>query len=44
MATTWDPATPGILALPSGRYVRGRGVRRPLPPGPRPGLGVYLTG
>ncbi|QDC15507.2 protein-tyrosine phosphatase family protein [Rhodococcus ruber] len=44
MATTWDPATPGILALPSGRYVRGRGVRRALPPGPRPGLGVYLTG
>ncbi|ETT25312.1 tyrosine specific protein phosphatase [Rhodococcus rhodochrous ATCC 21198] len=42
--TTWDPRAPGILALPSGRYVRGRGVRRPLPAGPLPALGVYLAG
>jgi protein-tyrosine phosphatase len=41
---TWDPAEPGILALPSGRLVRGRGLRRPLPPGPVPEFGVYLLG
>lgn len=41
---TWDPATPGVLALPSGRLVRGRGLRRPLPPGPVPEFGLYLLG
>ncbi|GAA3940238.1 protein-tyrosine phosphatase family protein [Actinoplanes auranticolor] len=41
---SWDPAAPGILALPSGRLVRGRGLRRPLPPGPPPEFGVYLLG
>ena len=41
---TWDPTGPGILALPSGRLVRGRGLRRPLPPGPVPEFGVYLLG
>ena len=41
---TWDPSAPGVLALPSGRLVRGRGLRRPLPPGPAPELGVYLLG
>ncbi len=33
---------PGVLQLPSGRLVRGRGISRPLPAGPRPTLGVYL--
>jgi protein-tyrosine phosphatase len=28
--------------LPSGRLVRGRGVRRPLPDGPLPEFGLYL--
>ncbi|RSM68809.1 protein phosphatase [Actinoplanes sp. ATCC 53533] len=41
---TWDPSAPGVLALPSGRLVRGRGLRRPQPPGPAPELGVYLLG
>ncbi len=40
----WDDGAPGVLVLPSGRRVRGRGLRRPLPPGPLPSLGVYLRG
>ncbi|MFF2851543.1 protein-tyrosine phosphatase family protein [Streptomyces sp. NPDC058001] len=44
---TWgrdgDPVA-GILRLPSGRLVRGRGLRHPLPPGPTPAYGVYLLG
>jgi protein-tyrosine phosphatase len=41
---TWDPAAPGVLRLPSGRLIRGRGLRRPLPPGPAPTFAVYLLG
>ncbi len=44
MTGTWDPAAPGVLRLPSGRLVRGRGLRRPLPAGPKPGFGLYLLG
>lgn len=44
MSGTWDPAAPGILRLPSGRLLRGRGLRRPLPDGPTPHFGVYLLG
>lgn len=33
----------GVLALPSGRLVRGRALRRPLPVGPLPDFGLYLT-
>jgi hypothetical protein len=40
----WDPSAPGILPLPSGRLVRGRGLSRPLPGGPHPAFGVYLLG
>ncbi|MBA0050986.1 protein phosphatase [Streptomyces sp. AJS327] len=40
----WDPGAPGILRLPSGRLVRGRGLRRPLPEGPEPGFALYLLG
>jgi hypothetical protein len=40
----WDPSAPGILRLPSGRLVRGRGLSRPLPDGPNPAFGVYLLG
>jgi protein-tyrosine phosphatase len=42
--TGWDTDAPGVLTLPSGRRVRGRGLREPLPPGPAPELGVYLLG
>jgi hypothetical protein len=44
MGTGWEPGEPGVLTLPSGRRVRGRGLSAPLPPGPVPDLGVYLLG
>ncbi|CAM5264968.1 Protein phosphatase OS=Streptomyces alboniger OX=132473 GN=CP975_21870 PE=4 SV=1 [Streptomyces alboniger] len=43
-AEPWPSAAPGVLRLPSGRLVRGRGLRRPLPEGAVPGFGVYLLG
>ena len=43
-ATGWEPDAPGVLRLPSGRLVRGRGLSRPLPEGPLPDLGLYLLG
>jgi protein-tyrosine phosphatase len=42
--TAWDPGGPGVLRLPSGRLVRGRGLRHPLPSGPAPDFGVVLLG
>jgi protein-tyrosine phosphatase len=43
MARTWDTTTTtGVLHLPSGRLVRGRGLRRPLPGGALPEFGLYL--
>lgn len=33
-----------MLRLPSGRLVRGRGLRHPLPAGPRPDFALYLRG
>ena len=44
MADSWDPTSAGMLRLPSGRLVRGRGLRQPLPPGPTPTFAVYLLG
>jgi protein-tyrosine phosphatase len=44
MQRTWDPAATGVLRLPSGRLVRGRGLARPLPDGPTPAFAVYLLG
>jgi len=41
---SWDPAGPGVLCLPSGRLVRGRSLRLPLPAGAVPDVGVYLLG
>ncbi|MFD3656440.1 protein phosphatase [Streptomyces sp. NPDC058620] len=44
MTGTWGPADAGVLTLPSGLLVRGRGLRRPLPGGAAPTFGVYLLG
>jgi hypothetical protein len=40
----WEPDGAGVLRLPSGRLVRGRALRAPLPPGPVPTFAVYLLG
>lgn len=39
---TWDASAGGVVRLPGGRLVRGRGLRRPLPDGPPPQFAVYL--
>ena len=50
MSDPWDPAAPGVLRLPSGRLVRGRGLHRPPPAadlaskGKLPEFGLYLLG
>lgn len=44
MTSTWDATVSGLLRLPSGRVVRGRGLRRPLPDGAPPEFGLYLLG
>ncbi len=44
MSTGWDPSAPGVLGLPSGRLLRGRGLRRPVPAGPAPTFALYLLG
>lgn len=32
----------GAIRLPDGAWIRGRGLRGPLPGGPAPGFGLYL--
>ena len=44
MVEQWDPGTEGLLLLPSGRLVRGRGLSKPLPAGQLPTFGLYLLG
>jgi len=44
VADTWNPDSPGVLRLPSGRLVRGRGLSRPLPDGVTPTFALYLLG
>ncbi|WP_113703042.1 protein-tyrosine phosphatase family protein [Nonomuraea lactucae] len=41
-----DPGSPlpGAIRLPDGSWVRGRGLRNPLPAGPLPGYGLYAGG
>ncbi|AOS64118.1 protein-tyrosine phosphatase family protein [Actinoalloteichus hymeniacidonis] len=43
MISSWKPGD-GVLQLPSGRLIRGRGLRKPAPPGPEPTYGLYLLG
>jgi protein-tyrosine phosphatase len=40
---TWADL-PGVVELPDGCRVRGRGLRRPMPEGERPEFGCYLLG
>jgi hypothetical protein len=40
----WDPAAPGVVRLPSGRLLRGRALRRPVPAGPEPQWALHLLG
>ncbi|MFC0600004.1 protein-tyrosine phosphatase family protein [Streptomyces palmae] len=44
MTAHWEPTAAGVLRLPSGRLVRGRGLSRPLPPGPVPDFALHLLG
>ena len=44
MTQPWDPSAAGLLPLPSGRLVRGRSLRQPIPPGAAPTFAVYLLG
>lgn len=44
MFEPWDQDAPGVLALPSGRSIRGRSLRGGLPAGQLPELGLYLLG
>jgi hypothetical protein len=50
MGEPWDQAAAGVLMLPSGRLVRGRGLRRPWPVGAPasegrlPEFALYLLG
>ena len=41
---TWEADAAGVLRLPSGRLVRGRGLRNPLPAGQIPTFALYLLG
>lgn len=44
MTSLWEPDGAGVLRLPSGRLIRGRGLRDPMPSGHPPAFGVYLLG
>ncbi|MDA8391382.1 MAG: protein phosphatase [Actinomycetota bacterium] len=43
-AEPWPWPSKGVLQLPSGRLVRGRGLRRSDGPRPSPEFGLYLLG
>lgn len=43
-SASWDPTDTGVLRLPSGRLVRGRGLRDPIPAGPVPDFALHLLG
>jgi hypothetical protein len=37
-----EPGQAGVIGLPSGRLLRERGLRAPVPSGPEPEFGLYL--
>jgi len=41
---TWDLSAAGVLRLPSGRLLRGRGLRQPVPDDALPQFALYLQG
>ena len=41
---TWDLSAAGVLRLPSGRLLRGRGLRQPVPDDTLPQFALYLQG
>ncbi|MFD5428856.1 protein phosphatase [Streptomyces sp. NPDC127084] len=43
MTEPWNPRGPRVVTLPSGRMVRGRGLRYDPPPGQVPTFAVHLT-
>jgi hypothetical protein len=43
VSNTWLPGGDGVLALPSGRLIRGRGLRGADPVGPDPEFALYLV-
>ncbi|MYW03017.1 protein-tyrosine phosphatase family protein [Streptomyces sp. SID3343] len=44
MTESWEATDVGVLRLPSGRMVRGRGLRHALPAGSTPTYAVHLLG
>ena len=44
MDEPWEVGAPGVVRLPSGRLVRGRALRRPVPEGPAPQWALHLLG
>ncbi|MEV0621766.1 protein-tyrosine phosphatase family protein [Nonomuraea sp. NPDC050404] len=40
--TSDRPPLAGAFQLPDGTWIRGRGLRHPLPEGPTPAFGLYL--
>ncbi|WP_139244336.1 protein-tyrosine phosphatase family protein [Arthrobacter alpinus] len=44
MRSTWDVDETGVMCLPSGRLLRGRGLHKPLASGATPDFALYLLG
>jgi hypothetical protein len=45
MGGTWPAGAPGVMTFPSGRLIRGRGLRQPrAAAGPDPEFALYLLG
>src|SRR5690242_15960790 len=44
MGVNWVAGDTGVVQLPSGRLVRGRGLREAMPSGHPPAFGAYLLG